>query len=430
MVRAPFEHRFLVNMPDLRTLDDLDVDGRRVLLRADLNVPLYRASPTQGPTVADDSRIRAALPTINELRARGARIVLVSHLGRPRGRDPKLSMRPIADRVRDLTGAQVSLAPAVVGAPVKALADRLDEGDILVLENVRYERGETDNDPKLARKLADLAEVYVNDAFGTAHRAHASTEGVAHLLPCAAGRLMQREVMALTAIVERAARPLVAVLGGAKVTDKIGLVERFSELGDSVLLGGAMSFPFLAAQGHEVGASPCLEHDLHAAREALALAAETNRDLQLPSDLLVAERMSADAASRTTDSPDVPDGWLGVDIGPLTATRYAQAIAAAGTVFWNGPMGAFEFEPFAQGTRIVARAIAASSASTVVGGGETVLAVKQMALESCVDHVSTGGGATLALLQGLPLPGLEALRRAPSNHDATGTAREPAAANS
>jgi phosphoglycerate kinase len=416
-------------MADLWTLDDVDVDGRRVLLRADLNVPLSRSRSTECATVADDSRIRAALQTINELRARGARIVLVSHLGRPRGRDPELSMRPVADRVRDLTGAHVSLAPAVVGPQVKALAERLDRGEILVLENVRYERGETDNDPELALALADLAEVYVNDAFGTAHRAHASTEGVAHLLPCAAGRLMEREVRALTDILERAARPLVAVLGGAKVTDKIGLVKRFSEFGDSVLIGGSMSFPFLAAQGHHVGASPCLQHDVQAAREALAVAAERNHDLQLPVDLLVAERMSAEAARRTTDSAEVPDGWLGVDIGPLTATRYALAIAAAGTVFWNGPMGAFECEPFAQGTRIVAQAIAASSASTVVGGGETVEALKQMALESFVDHVSTGGGATLALLQGLPLPGLQALRRIPSNRDATRTPRARAAAN-
>ncbi len=416
-------------MSDLRTLDDLDVDGRRVLLRADLNVPLNHGGSEESATVADDSRIQAALQTINELRVRGAQIVLVSHLGRPRGRDPKLSMRPVADRVRELTGAQVSLAPAVVGAQVRALAERLGPGEILVLENVRYELGETDNDPGLARALAELAEVYVNDAFGTAHRAHASTEGVAHLLPCAAGRLMEREVSALTGILEHAARPLVAVLGGAKVTDKIGLVERFSTLGDSVLIGGAMSFPFLAAQGHHVGASPCLKRDVRAAREALALAAGANRDLQLPADLVVAERLSAEAALRITDSAEVPEGWLGLDIGPLTATRYGLAIAAAGTVFWNGPMGAFECEPFAQGTRVVAKAIAASSARTVVGGGETVEALKEMALESFVDHVSTGGGATLALLQGLALPGLEALRRMPGDKGATRTARAPAVAN-
>ena len=427
MIGRPSDHRFLI-MADLWTLGDVDVDGRRVLLRADLNVPLSNSSPTEQATVADDSRIQAALQTINELRARGARIVLVSHLGRPRGRDPELSMRPVADRVRELTGAHVTLAPAVVGPQVKPLAERLEPGEILVLENVRYERGETENDPELALALADLADVYVNDAFGTAHRAHASTEGVAHLLPCAAGRLMEREVTALTAILERAARPLVAVLGGAKVTDKIGLVERFSELGDSVLIGGSMSFPFLAAQGHRVGASLCLEHDVQAARDALAVAAETNRDVQLPVDLLVAERLSADSAGRTTDTADVPDGWLGVDIGPLTATRYALTIAAAGTVFWNGPMGAFEYEPFAQGTRIVAQAIAASPAATVVGGGETVEALKQMGLESFVDHVSTGGGATLALLQGLPLPALDALRRSRSNQDSTRTPTVPAAA--
>jgi phosphoglycerate kinase len=416
-------------MSEVRTLDDLDVDGRRVLLRADLNVPLDGSSSPGCARVADDTRIQAALETINELRAHGARIVLVSHLGRPHGRDPELSMRPVADRVRDLTGAHVSLAPAVVGPEVKALTERLDRGEILVLENVRYEQGETKNDPKLAQALADLADVYVNDAFGTAHRAHASTEGVAHLLPCAAGRLMEREVRALTGILERPSRPLVAVLGGAKVTDKIALVERFLQLADSVLIGGAMSFPFLAAQGHGVGASPCLQGDVQSARQALAEAAESHRDLELPEDLLVAERLSPDVERRTAETPDVPDGWLGLDIGPLTAARYARSIAAAGTVFWNGPMGTFECEPFALGTRIVAQAIAGTSASTVVGGGETVEALKGLGLESSVDHVSTGGGATLELLQGLALPGVEALRRMPGDRGAARTSRAAAAAS-
>ena len=318
-------------------------------------------------------------------------------------------MRPVADRVRELTGAHVTLASAVVGEEVQLLAERLAPGEILVLENVRYEPGETKNDPELARALAELADVYVNDAFGTAHRAHASTEGVAHLLPCAAGRLMEREVRALTGILERPARPLVAVLGGAKVTDKIALVERFLELADSVLIGGAMSFPFLAAQGHAVGASPCLKDDVDCARQALMKAAETRHSLELPEDLIVAARLSAEAERHATDSPDVPDGWLGLDIGPLTATRYGRAITQAGTVFWNGPMGAFECEPFALGTRVIAQALAGTSASTVAGGGETVEALRELGLESSSSHVSTGGGATLAFLQGLKLPGVEAL---------------------
>jgi phosphoglycerate kinase len=392
----------------MRTLDDLDVSGMRVLLRADLNVPLEH-SPGGPPKIMDDTRIRAALSTIEELARRGARIVLVSHLGRPKDRELELSMRPMADRLRELTGAHVNLAPAVVGEEVKALTEHLAPGEILVLENVRYEPGETKNDPELARALADLADVYVNDAFGTAHRAHASTEGVAHLLPCAAGRLMEREVRALSGIIDRPARPLVAVLGGAKVTDKIALVEHFLELADSVLIGGAMSFPFLAAQGHAIGASPCLQADVDCARQALRKASETHHTLELPEDLIVAQELSAEAERHTTNSPDVPDGWLGLDIGPLTATRYGQAIAQASTVFWNGPMGAFECEPFALGTRIIAQALAGTSASTVAGGGETVEALRELGLESSVNHVSTGGGATLALLQGLTLPGVEAL---------------------
>ena len=255
-------------------------------------------------------------------------------------------MRPVADRVRELTGAHVTLATAVIGEEVQLLTEHLRWRDILVLENVRYEPGETKNDPELAQALAELADVYVNDAFGTAHRAHASTEGVAHLLPCAAGRLMEREVRALRGILERPARPLVAVLGGAKVTDKIALVERFLDVADSVLIGGAMSFPFLAAQGHAVGASPCLEDDVDCARQSTEKAAETQPRLQLPEDLIVAQRLAAEAERHRTDSPDVPDGWLGLDIGPRSAAHYANTIAAAGTVFWNGPMGAFECEPF------------------------------------------------------------------------------------
>jgi len=393
----------------MRALDNLDVSGKRVLLRADLNVPLEGGVAGQAVRVADDTRIEASLGTIQELRDHGARIVLVSHRGRPIDRESELSMRPVADRVRELTGAHVTLAPAVIGEEVEHLADHLTPGEILVLENVRYEPGETKNDPELARALAELADVYVNDAFGTAHRAHASTEGVARLLPCAAGRLMEREVRALTGILERPARPLVAVLGGAKVTDKIALVERFLHLADSVLIGGAMSFPFLAAQGHAVGASPCLKADVDCARQALRKAAETNHSLELPEDLIVAGRLSAEAERHTTDSPDVPDGWLGLDIGQLTAARYGRAIEAAGTVFWNGPMGAFECGPFALGTRIVAQALAGTSATTVAGGGETVQALRELGLESSVNHVSTGGGATLELLQGMRLPGVEAL---------------------
>ena len=385
----------------LRTIDDLDLGGWRVLLRADLNVPL------KDGRVADDARILASLPTIEELRHRGCAIVLVSHLGRPHGVDAALSLRPVAERLRQLTDAPVTLAPAVVGDDVQRLAEGLRPGEILLLENVRFEPGETTNDSRLADSLAALADYYVNDAFGAAHRAHASTVGTADRLPSAAGRLMEREVGALSAILEHPARPLVAVLGGAKVADKIGVVRRFLEIADSVLIGGAMAFPFLAAEGRRTGASRCASEDVAIA--ASVLGASHAERLELPDDLVVAQSASADASRQTLESVDVPDGWLGLDIGPHTAERYAERIAGAGSVFWNGPMGVFEIGPFAAGTGAVAEAVAASAAITVVGGGETVSAVRRLGLERRVDHVSTGGGATLELLEGRILPGVEVL---------------------
>jgi len=394
----------------LRTIDELDVEGRRVLLRADFNVPLHRPQ-SGGPTeVADDTRIRAALETITELRARGARLVLVSHLGRPKGPDPELSMRPVADRLAELTGAPVTLAPAVVGPQVSELTERLAPGEMLMLENIRYEPGETRNDPELVSALAELADVYVNDAFGTAHRAHASTEGIAHRLPSAAGRLMVREVSTLQAIVEHPARPLVAILGGAKVSDKLGVVERFLELADVLCIGGAMCFPFLSALGHGVGASLCPAEDLEPARRALQVAAGSSCRLELPTDLALAPAGQS-APNRSLDGVDVPHDWSGLDIGPNTAARYAAEIASAGTVFWNGPMGRFELEPFAAGTRTVAEAIASTPARTVVGGGETVEAMRKFGLEDRVTHLSTGGGATLEFLEGRDLPGVRALTK-------------------
>jgi len=397
---------------ELMTIDDLEVVGRRVLVRADFNVPLDRSGP-EAPRVADDTRIRAALETIEELRARGARLVLVSHLGRPKGPDPAFSMRPVADRLAELTGAPVTLAPAVVGPEVVALTHRLCPGEMLMLENVRFAPGETKNDPDLVAALAELADAYVNDAFGTAHRAHASTEGVAHALPSAAGRLMERELRALREVVEQPERPLVAILGGAKVSDKIGVVERFLDLADVLCIGGAMAFPFLAAQGHSVGASLCPEGDLEPARRALTKAAHSRCRLELPQDLRLADPQDAGAQSRLLDGVEVPDGWSGLDIGPRTAERYAAAIGAAGMVFWNGPMGRFELEPFAAGTRAIAEAIASTLAMSVVGGGETVEAVRSFGLDGCVTHLSTGGGATLELLEGRELPGVQTLMRSP-----------------
>ena len=397
----------------MRSIDDLDVRGRRVLVRVDFNVPLSREGDGR-VLVADDTRIRAALPTIEELRGRGARLILVSHLGRPGGkRVQELSMAPVAERLRELTGAEVILAPAVVGDEVAGLAEGLADGQLMLLENVRFEPGEERNDPELARALASLADVYVNDAFGAAHRAHASTEGVAHLLPAAAGRLLEREVRTLQRILEHPERPLVALLGGAKVADKIAVIERFLELADAILIGGAMCFPFLRAQGHAVGESLCGADDVEHARLALERAGGGGRArIELPRDLVIATALDAHAEHRLLEGVDVPAGWMGLDIGPATASAYGQQLAAAGTVFWNGPMGAFELEPFAAGTRSVAEAVAASPALTVVGGGDSAAALARFGLADAVDHLSTGGGATLELVEGRTLPGVQALAAA------------------
>jgi phosphoglycerate kinase len=304
----------------------------------------------------------------------------------------------------------VTLAPTVAGPEAASLARTLAPAEMLMLENVRFEPGETANDPQLSARLAALADLYVHDAFGAAHRAHSSTEGVAHLLPCAAGRLMQRELETLGVLLHAPTRPLVAVLGGAKVTEKIGVVEHFLQHADSLLIGGAMSFPFLAAQGHSLGASTCEEHELQAARRAVETATVARSRLELPEDLVIARERSLDAERRTLQNVDIPAGWIALDIGPRTAARFAVAIRSAASVFWNGPMGVFELEPFAHGTRTVADALAAAPGLTVAGGGETIQALRAYGLEQRISHLSTGGGATLELLQGLPLPGVQALQ--------------------
>jgi phosphoglycerate kinase len=375
----------------VRTLDDLDVDGKRVLVRVDFNVPL-----DEDRNITDDARIRAALPTLEELRSKGARLLLAAHLGRPKDREPEFSLRPVAERLSDLLGAEVRLAGSL---------DDVPDGDVVMLENVRYEKGETKNDPELAKRYAALADVYVNDAFGAAHRAHASTEAVARLLPSAAGRLLEREVSTLRGILDDPRRPLVAVVGGAKVTDKIGVLEAFLDRADTILIGGAMCFPFFKAQGHDVGASLCEEEGVEPARRLAG-----QEKIQLPEDLVAGREFKADTERRELDGVDVPDGWMGLDVGEATAERYAGVIAEAGTVFWNGPMGAFELEPFAAGTKRVAEAIAAAPGTTVVGGGDSAAALAHFGLADDVDHLSTGGGASLELVEGKPLPGVEVLQ--------------------
>jgi phosphoglycerate kinase len=391
----------------VRTIKDLgDLGGKRVLVRVDFNVPL------DGGKVTDDTRIRAALPTIEELRKRGAALVLVSHLGRPKDHEAELSLKPVAERLGQLLHGNVELAPEPVGEQVTRLARGLDGGQVLLLENIRFEPGETKNDPQLARQLAELADVYVDDAFGAAHRAHASTAGVAQLMPeHAAGLLLEREVQTLQGLLNDPSRPLVAVLGGAKVSDKIGVIDSFLNAADTILIGGAMCFPFLAAQGHSVGDSLCADEDVELARRAIADAAgDVRATLALPSDLVAADGFSAEAKPQPIDGVDVPDGLMGLDIGPRTADAYSRIIGAAGTVFWNGPMGAFELEPFSAGTRAVADAVASAPGVTVVGGGDSAAALAQYGLADKVTHVSTGGGAALELIEGRPLPGVEALR--------------------
>ncbi len=382
---------------------DAPVDGRRVLVRVDFNVPLAAGE------VADDARIRAALPTIELLRDRGAAVVLVSHLDRPKGPDPALSMAPVAARLEDLLGSGVRLAPTVVGPEVEELAEGLGAGDVLMLENSRFEPGETANDAALARRLADLADLYVDDAFGAAHRAHATTDGVAHLLPGYAGLLLEREVRELTAVRDHPTRPLCVVLGGAKVTGKVGVIERFLETADEILIGGGMCFSFFGSQGIAVGDSLGDEQSIELAGRVLGQAERSSCDLMLPTDLVLGRALDADTEVRQLDGVEVPEGWMGLDIGPRSASRYADRVAAAGTVFWNGPMGAFELEPFAAGTRTVAEAVAASGATTVVGGGDSVAALHAFGLADRIDWLSTGGGASLELMEGRELPGVEAL---------------------
>jgi phosphoglycerate kinase len=376
----------------VRTLDDLDVDGKRVLVRVDFNVPL-----DEDGNITDDARIRAALPTLKELREKNARLLLASHLGRPKGPDEKFSLRPAAERLSELLSAEVVLAEDL---------DHVPDGDIVMLENVRFDPGETKNDPELAKRYAAFADVYVNDAFGSAHRAHASTEAVAHLLPSAAGRLLEREVATLRGILDDPKRPLVAVVGGAKVTDKIGVLDAFLDTADEILIGGAMCFPFFKAQGHEVGSSLCEDEGVEPAGRVLRAGIDK---VQLPVDMVAGREFSADTEAKQINGVDVPDGWMGLDIGPRTAAAYGDEIAGAGTVFWNGPMGAFELAPFAAGTRAVAEAVAGAPGTTVVGGGDSSAALHQFGLAERVTHLSTGGGASLELIEGKTLPGVEVL---------------------
>jgi phosphoglycerate kinase len=394
-----------------QTVRDLDAAGRRVLVRADLNAPLKNEDGRV--VVSDDARIAASVPTIKLLVDQGAKTIVCSHLGRPKDREPELSLAPVAERLSELLGAPVKPAPGLVGPEVEALVAELADGEVLLLENSRYETGETKNDPELAAALGSLADLYVNDAFGAAHRAHATTEGVTHHVERAvAGLLLEREVTTLEGLIEDPEHPLVVVLGGAKVSDKVAVIDSFLKVADAILIGGAMAFSFYTAQGHTTGNSLVEEAGVALAKKALEDAEGSDCELVLPTDLVLGREFSADTEVQELDGVDVPDGWMGLDIGPKSAADYAERVKSAATVFWNGPMGAFELEPFAAGTVTVAQAMADATGVTVVGGGDSAAAIAQFGFADDVTHLSTGGGAALELVEGKALPGVEALNNA------------------
>ena len=389
-----------------KTLEDVDVRRKRVLVRVDFNVPLDE----QG-NITDDRRIRAALPTINYLREREAKVILVSHLGRPKGKVvPELKMDPVAKRLEELLGAPVKKLDDCIGPEVKRAIEEADWGDVILLENVRFHKEETEGDPEFAKELASLADVYVNDAFGTAHRAHASTAVVAQFLkPAVAGLLMQKEIENLGKLLTEPERPFVAVIGGKKVSDKIGVIENLLGLVDTLMVGGGAAYTFFAAKGYDMKECIVEEEMVEAARRAMERAEKEGKDLRLPKDIMVAPEVKSGVEVRVVPPDSVPDGWTGVGIGPETAKEYAEVIKSAKTALWAGPMGAFEMDEFAEGTRIVAEAFAECPGMTVVCGGDTAAAVERFGLADKMTYISTGGGAALEFLEGKELPGVAAL---------------------
>ena len=388
-------------MFEKKLITDIDVQGKRVLIRVDFNVPIKDGK------VADDTRIKAALPTINYLLEHGAACILCSHLGRPKdGPDLNYSMRPTAEYLADLLGKPVAFAEDCIGPAANEAAKKLKPGDVLLLENTRFHKGETKNDPEMAQQLASLADVYVNDAFGSAHRAHASTEGVTHYLPAVGGFLMEKEILYLGQVVSQPKHPFVAILGGAKVSDKIGVIRNLLQKADHVLIGGGMANTFFKAQGYPVGESLVEDEALETAKELLEIGGSK---LRLPIDVVIADRFDQDAAYKTMDMGPVPEGWRIMDIGPESVIAYSKVLKHAATIVWNGPMGVFEFPNFAVGTFGIAKAVAASEGVSIVGGGDSVAAINQSGLSDQITHISTGGGASLEMLEGLTLPGVAAL---------------------
>ena len=394
-----------MNVLNKKTIEDLDVKGKKVLVRCDFNVPLADGK------ITSDKRIAASLPTIQYLLRQGARVILCSHLGRPKGGEfeAEFSLKPVAVRLSELLGIEVQMADDVVGESAQALAAGLEAGGVLLLENVRFEKGETKNNPELSRQFAGLAEVFVNDAFGSAHRAHSSTAGVADYLPSASGYLMQKEIAFLGGALESPKRPLTAILGGAKVSDKIGVIDHLLDLVDTLIVGGGMAYTFFAAQGKSIGTSLCEKDKLDLALATLEKAKAKGVNFLLPVDNVVGRAFAADTEF-TTLGVDAPhDGWMGLDIGEKTQALFANAIKGSGTVIWNGPMGVAEWENFAKGTVAVATAVAESGAISIIGGGDSAAAVKKLGFEKKMSHVSTGGGASLEFLEGKELPGVACL---------------------
>ena len=390
-----------------QTITDVQVEGKRVLLRCDFNVPMAKDG---SGTITDDKRIRAALPTIEYLLDHQAEVIACSHMGKPKGQwKPELSLMPVANRLSELLGREVIMAKDVIGPDAAAKAAALQPGQIMLLENLRFEPGEEKNDPAFAKTLADMAELYVSDAFGTVHRAHASTAGVAQYLPAVSGFLIEKELEIIGGALKNPQRPLVAVLGGSKVSSKIGVINNLLELADTIIIGGGMAYTFEKAQGGQVGTSLLEEDWVHYAEEMIQKAAEKGVELLLPVDNVCTKEFSADAEAEVFPAGQFPDGWMGMDIGPETQRRDAAAVKNAGTVIWNGPMGVFEFPAFAKGTEAMAEALAHSHAVTIIGGGDSAAAVQQLGYADQMTHISTGGGATLEFMEGKELPGVAAL---------------------
>lgn len=388
-----------------KSVEDIDVSGKKVIARCDFNVP-----QDENGNITDDKRIRASLETINYLLDHNAAVILCSHLGRPKGEvNMKYSLAPVAKRLSELLGKEVKLAKDVVGEDAKKLAAEVKPGEVVLLENVRFEKGETKNDAALAKAMADMADIYVNDAFGTAHRAHASTAGIADYLPAVCGFLIKKEISIMGKALSDPARPFVAILGGAKVSDKIGVIENLIDKCDTIIIGGGMAYTFSAAQGGKIGGS-LLEADwMDYSLEMLQKAKDKGVKLLLPVDTVCADKFAPDANSQVVKAGEIPDGWKGLDIGPETVKLYCSAVADAGTVIWNGPMGVFEFPAFAKGTEAVAEALSKTDAITIIGGGDSAAAVQQLGYADKMTHISTGGGASLEFLEGKELPGVACL---------------------